>query len=798
MTFKEWLVLHNDQSDFPLENFEEILKASHKNISLDYISLYQKKKLATLSAKEWAYFLNKHKDYARFKRAQEKSLVKIDEHYAGNQELKKRVENAKKTDIINDLDIIFRPFKKNLIELEAIKELKELSEDIWKAALENKEHPKELKEKLAALIDWQSPLKDLGLATESLSRLLAEKIYRSINFREIMRNELWQNASLICLPGPRSFHKNKKNNLVDQKHSLAFLTKAQNSYRYLALKRASKNKEIIIRIDFNPKAIWQKFDEAMNVRSIDITNNAFLFEIIRKARNTAINQLLYSDFEIEIQQKLTEAAQQDSLDIFATNLKKILYSPAFGQKNVLAFQAHEEKIYLVAVDSAGAIIEKAEAPFKNQEVDAATSAVILALIQKNKPESLAYCSSKENRQIEASLKKLFKEAKITLAINAICNSGPVVYSQNETLKKENASLTNWHQIALSTARQLQDPLHELLQIETRLLGLGQYQQEIDPSALGQRLSLVQRESVHQIGIDLNIATKESLQKLNGIDTKAAEAICAERERLRFFSDREQILKIEDLSAEAKEYGLPFMRLPESLNPLDQSRVHPKHYSHLKAACKKLKLSYPQDLQNSENISKLKSDDDLKKEIGEEDFEVLFEHLNMNFKDPRGEFKSFQFREDIQSLKDLKQGMFCSGRISNITHFGLFIDIGAGSDGLVHLSEISYGRGDKEILKYNLGQNVQVKVLSVDFSKKQLSLSMKTEAQRQKFEEEKKLSPRPKRSFNKKAPFKKKPNFDRNKESSRHSERKRSQRAPRERFAGGQFAELAKLKEQLGK
>ena len=429
--------------------------------------------------------------------------------------------------------------------------------------------------------------------------------------------------------------------------------------------------------------------------------------------------------ETEFRISSKEKADVDAIRVFTENLRQLLLSPPLGKKRVMAIDpGYRSGCKLVCLDEQGKLLHNETIfPHKPQDQSGPAMAKINTLVQQYKIDAIAVGDGTAGRETEFLIKKIRFTKDVQVFI--VNEDGASVYSASEAAREEFPSFDVTVRGAISIGRRLMDPLAELVKIDPKAIGVGQYQHDVDQKMIRESVDRVVESCVNKVGVDLNRAGKHLLSYVSGLGPQLAQNLVEYRDQNGPFQSREELKKVNRMGDKAYEQCAGFLRIPEAENPLDNSAVHPETYSIV------LKMSQDLSCSTSELISNadLRKKIDLTKYISEKTglptlTDVLTE-LSKPGRDPRNTAKVFEFSHEVRSMDDLRVGMTLPGIVSNITNFGAFVDIGVKQDGLVHISQIAdkFVSNPADVVKLN--QHVQVKVLEVDVQRKRIQLSMKT-------------------------------------------------------------------------
>jgi uncharacterized protein len=445
---------------------------------------------------------------------------------------------------------------------------------------------------------------------------------------------------------------------------------------------------------------------------------------VKTAIEDAYKRLLSAQLETEFYNELKQYADTEAIRVFAENLRQLLLLPPLGQKRILAIDpGFRTGCKVVCLNEQGDLLHNETIyPHAPQNEIAKARAKILQLMQTYKIEAIAIGNGTASRETE----RFITNTKFTTDVQVfvVSEAGASVYSASKTAREEFPSYDVTVRGAVSIGRRLMDPLAELVKIEPKAIGVGQYQHDVNQTELQRSLDFTVQSCVNKVGVELNTASKHLLAYVAGIGSSLAENIVAYRKENGAFSSRTDLLKIPKLGKKTFEQCAGFLRIRGAKNPLDNSAIHPERYALVQTMARDLKVTINDLLANAElrksiHIEKYKSD-----EIGTETLHDILQELEKPGRDPRAQLQRFAFAESLKTLDDVQIGAVYPGIVNNITNFGAFVDIGIKQSGLVHISQIckEFITNPADVLSLN--QHVQVKVLEVDGEKKRLQLTMK--------------------------------------------------------------------------
>jgi uncharacterized protein len=462
---------------------------------------------------------------------------------------------------------------------------------------------------------------------------------------------------------------------------------------------------------------------------------SLLETIVIRQRNQASEQVLVAavdsfkrllgpSMETEIRNDVRKRAEEDAIRVFAENLRQLLLAPPLGQKIVLAIDpGFRTGCKVVCLGRQGKLLHSDMIFLLTEPGIASAEKTIRTLIERFGVEAIAIGNGTASRETDAFIRKLNLPAGI--AIVMVNESGASVYSASEVAREEFPEQDVTVRGAVSIGRRLMDPLAELVKIDAKAIGVGQYQHDVDQSALKRSLDDVVMSCVNAVGVEVNTASKQLLSYVSGLGPQLAANIVKHRNEHGPFRNRAEFRKVPKLGPKAFEQCAGFLRIRDGMNPLDASAVHPESYPVVDAMARDLRCSVSDLLQDATLRTQIDPAKYVTQKVGEPTLKDILQELAKPGRDPREHFEAFQFSESVEKLEDVKKGMKLPGIVTNITAFGAFVDIGVHQDGLVHISQLSnrFVKDPNDVVK--LQQKVIVTVLDVDLQRKRISLSMRS-------------------------------------------------------------------------
>ncbi|MCL2183386.1 MAG: RNA-binding transcriptional accessory protein [Chitinispirillia bacterium] len=554
--------------------------------------------------------------------------------------------------------------------------------------------------------------------------ILAERLSDDADNRKWMR-ELAADQGFIVSAVKKEFEGQKSK--FEMYYNYKEKASAIPSHRVLAMLRGEREKTLRLSLEMPVDSAVAYLDSRL-IKYPQSAAAGFLHE----ASADSFDRLLQPATETEIRKELRDKADEEAIKVFGNNLEALLLAAPAGRKSVIGVDpGFRTGCKVVVVDDTGKFIENATIyPHEPQKDADKSRAVLLALMQRHKAGLVAVGNGTAGREtdefVRAAIKDVPEEQRPVCVV--VSEAGASVYSASDVAIKEFPDLDLTVRGAISIARRLQDPLSELVKIDPKSIGVGQYQHDVNQTRLKESLDEVVESSVNKVGVDINLASEELLKYVSGLNRLIAANIVNYRNRHGAFSDRQSILKVPGLGDKKFQLAAGFLRIPGSGNPLDNSAVHPESYNIVKKMAGQLKATVNELIGNTALLHSINKKDFVTGEVGLPTITDIISELEKPGRDPRAEFRYARFNEEVTEIAHLKEGMLLEGTVTNVTNFGAFVDIGVHQDGLVHISELSntYVSDPKTVVK--AGQVVKVRVVKIDAELKRVALSMKLEGE----------------------------------------------------------------------
>lgn len=689
---------------------KDTLALLDEGATVPFISRYRKEVTGSLDEVQVADIRDKALQLRELDKRRESILKSIDDQGKLNDSLKDKILAAETMSVLEDLYLPYKPKRKTKASIAREKGLEPLAELILSPDLSTN-----IEEEAAKYVDLEKDVADVEKALAGARDIIAEKLNEDQETRAEMRELFMKKGTFTAkvIPGKEQ-EGAKYKDYFDWNESL----KGAPSHRVLAMRRAEK--EMFISLDCSP----EEEDALFLMEDLHVDQRTPSAAQIQIAIKDAYKRLLKPSMETESRLSTKKGADEEAISVFAENLRQLLLSAPLGQKRVLALDpGFRTGCKLVCLDRQGKLLENtAIYPNEPQRKVAESASIVKHLCEKHKIEAIAIGNGTAGRETESFVRNLGLNDIQIVVVN---ESGASIYSASETARNEFPDLDLTVRGAVSIGRRLMDPLAELVKIDPKSIGVGQYQHDVDQSALKQGLDDIVMSCVNAVGVEVNTASKELLSYVSGLGPSIAQNIVDFRNENGAFTSRAQLKKVPRLGPKAFEQCAGFLRIRDAKNPLDSSAVHPESYTIVKQMAGDLGVSVPELISNENLHKQIKLDKYVTENVGIPTLTDILKELAKPGRDPREQFEAFQFADGVEKMADLTIGMKLPGIVTNITNFGAFVDIGVHQDGLVHLSQMAdrYISDPNEVVKVH--QKVQVIVTDIDIPRKRIALSMKS-------------------------------------------------------------------------
>ena len=697
---------------------EAAVKLIDEGNTIPFIARYRKEATGTLDDEQLRKLYERLVYLRNLEEKKEQVLASIEEQGKLTEELKKQILEAQTQVVVEDMYRPYRPKRRTRATIAKEKGLEPLSTLIM--LQKTKES---LEEVAKQYINEEKGVANVQEALEGARDIIAENISDEADYRSWIRKQTMQKGHIIS-----SAKDEKAESVYENYYEFDEPVNRLAGYRTLALNRGEKEKFLTVKIEAPQEDILRYLE-----KKIIHGENLSTTQILKEAIEDSYKRLIAPAIEREIRGELTEKAEDGAIEVFGKNLEQLLMQPPIVGHTVLGWDpAFRTGCKLAVVDPTGKVVDTTviypTAPTTPQKIQAAKD-TLKKLIAKYNISLISVGNGTASRESEMIIVDLLKEIPQKVQYIIVNEAGASVYSASKLATEEFPNFDVGQRSAASIARRLQDPLAELVKIDPKSIGVGQYQHDMNQKKLNDTLSGVVESCVNRVGVDLNTASAPLLSYISGITSAIAKNIVAYREEQGRFETRKQLLKVAKLGPKAFEQCAGFLRIQNGKNPLDTTSVHPESYEAAEKLLKKQGFT-TEDIFAGKLAGLSLTIKDYKKlaeelEIGEITLRDIVKELEKPGRDPRDEMPKPILRTDVLEMKDLKEGMILKGTVRNVIDFGAFVDIGVHQDGLVHISQMTNKKFIKHPLEVvSVGDIVDVKVMSVDLKKKRIQLTMK--------------------------------------------------------------------------
>mgnify|MGYP004451941791 FL=1 len=697
---------------------EAAVKLIDEGNTIPFIARYRKEATGTLDDEQLRKLHERLVYLRNLEEKKQQVLASIEDQGKLTEELKKKILEAQTQVLVEDLYRPYRPKRRTRATIAKEKGLEGLANIILLQMTK-----KSLEEEAKAYLNEEKEVCTVQDAINGAKDILAESISDEAAYRTRIR-EMTEKEGVLTAEAKDE----KAESVYEMYYHFQEPVSKLAGHRVLALNRGEKEKILNVKLEAPEERILRYLE-----KQIIKKENPNTTDILKEVAEDSYRRLIAPAIEREIRNALTEKAEEGAINVFGKNLQQLLMQPPIAGQVVLGWDpAFRTGCKLAVVDPTGKVLDTTvvypTAPTNEKKIRAAKDKV-KEFIDKYHITLISVGNGTASRESEQVIVELLKEISTPVQYVITNEAGASVYSASKLATEEFPNFDVGQRSATSIARRVQDPLAELVKIDPKSIGVGQYQHDMNQKKLGETLSGVVEDCVNKVGVDLNTASASLLEYISGVSKAIAKNIVLYREENGQFMDRKQLLKVAKLGPKAYEQCAGFMRIQGGKNPLDQTSVHPESYHAAELLLEKLGYTTA-DITDRKLEGLSKKIKDYKKladelEVGEITLRDIVKELEKPARDPRDEMPKPILRTDVLEMKDLTPGMVLKGTVRNVIDFGVFVDIGVHQDGLVHISQLT----DKKFVKHPLevvsvGDIVEVKVMSVDLNKKRIQLTMK--------------------------------------------------------------------------
>jgi len=688
---------------------EKTIELLDSGATIPFISRYRKEVTGGLDEVQIGAIKEQNDKLNELIKRKETILKSIEEQEKLTPELKERIENCWVSSELEDIYLPYKPKRQTRAEIARKKGLEPLAKFIMA------QHPGDVEGKAEAYV--KGDVKDTKDAIAGACDIIAEWINEDEYARNAIRN-IFQREAVITSKVVKG--KEEEGDKYRDYFNFSEKLSKSSSHRILAIRRGES--EGILRVNITPDEDTAL--ERLDKRFLKGDNDNIATNYVADALEDSYKRLLKPSIETEFAALSKEKADEEAIRVFIENLRQLLLAPPLGQKRVLGVDpGYRTGCKIVCLDAEGNLLHNETIyPHPPQNETSKAGNKVVKMVSTYNIDAIAIGNGTASRETERFITNLRYEKEVKVFV--VSENGASIYSASKTAREEFPDYDVTVRGAVSIGRRLMDPLAELVKIDPKSIGVGQYQHDVDQPKLKKSLDFTVESCVNLVGVNVNTASKHLLTYVSGLGPTLAQNIVDYRAEHGAFKSRKELMKVARMGDKAFEQCAGFLRISEASNPLDNSAVHPESYHIVEKMAKELDCTVKELIENKE----LKKNLDLKKyvteKVGLPTLNDIIEELDKPGRDPRKGIKVFEFDPNIRTIEDLREGMILPGIVTNITNFGCFVDVGIKENGLVHISEIADRFVSDPTEVVSLHQHVEVKVMSVDLGRKRVQLSMK--------------------------------------------------------------------------
>jgi uncharacterized protein len=730
MIFEQWI--KNEDPTLKPESIQAVLNLAGEGATVPFIARYRKENTGNLDEVQILKIIDGKEKWDELLKRQAFIKDEIQKQEKLTPELAKKISSTFLLEALEDIYLPYKIKRKTKATKARDAGLDPLASLLWEIGHNEKtvDHlavTKTLNDLALKFINQGLGILTTDAALQGAQDILIEKISESQDLRQFVRSQVFKSGALLSTKGAKALPHSKFEKYFSFEEKISTLLLPQNSHRYLAMRRGWLEEEL--KISISGLAADKDYDETLThefEKAACTNKTSIAAPVLLKAARLALKAHVLTSIDAEVHSALKNIADDAAIKVFSENVRKLLLSAPFGSKAILGVDPGiRTGCKIAVVNDSGKYIASTVMHTQTSEQKNQASQMLKQVLTTQTISAIAVGNGTAGRETESFLRICLKDLNLNVPVIMVNESGASVYSASDAAREEFPDLDLTIRGAISIARRLQDPLAELVKIDPKSIGVGQYQHDVSPVALKKNLEQVVDSCVNAVGVNLNTASYHLLSHVSGIGPGLAKSMVEYRSQKGIFKNRQELLNIPRFSKKVFEQAAGFLKIPESKNPLDNTGVHPERYEVLETLAKDEGKNIG-DLLGS-GVQLIKADKKWKEKVGAYTFDDIIKELEKPGRDVREKFSAFQFREDIHKVSDLTVGMICPGIVTNVTNFGAFVDIGVHQDGLVHISQLAdkFVKDPREVV--SPGDHVSVKILDVNKDKNQIALTMKKSA-----------------------------------------------------------------------
>lgn len=708
----------SDELSLPLAGVSAVCVLLAEGATVPFIARYRKEKTGALDEVQIRAIEQRVTYQTDLSQRRQSILESIEEQGKLTDALKSRIRRCKTKAELEDLYLPYKKKRRTRAMIAIERGLQPLAERMMSQASDAN-----VESDAAAYIDAKKQLPDIDAVLRGARDIVAERIAENADIRALVRKTYASQGNIISkVARGKENERSKFEDYYDYTQKVRTLP----SHRYLAMRRGETEGFLKVGMEVDAPPLVVKLTEYMQLDS-----QSPYASHLQLATEDSLRRLLAPSVQIDIRVELKLRADQEAVEVFAENLQHLLLAAPYGHRAVIGIDPGlRTGCKCAVVDATGKFVEfKTIHPFRGSKEKAKAFEFLKDWIIKHKPAAIAVgngTAGRETEEFTRSIVAILEEHKPLVVL--ISESGASIYSASDIARQEFPDLDLTVRGAISIARRLQDPLAELVKIDPKSIGVGQYQHDVSQTLLQTTLSQVVESCVNRVGVELNTASAQLLAYVAGVGPALAARLVAHREQHGAFKARDDLRKISGLGPVTFEQAAGFLRVRDSLNPLDASAVHPERYDLVTRMARDMGVELSMLVGEPALSNKIKLSTYVDDQVGMPTLTDIINELDKPGRDPRDEFQAPNFRDDLKTIADLHEGMELEGVITNVTHFGAFVDVGVHQDGLVHISQLAEGYVSDPSKVVKVGQQLKVYVINVDIERQRITLSAKSASQ----------------------------------------------------------------------
>lgn len=685
---------------------ENTLSLLNGGATIPFISRYRKEATGGLDEVQIGEIKERYDKLSEIAKRKETILKTIEEQGKLTADLKKRIDACWDATELEDIYLPYKPKRKTRAEVARQKGLEPLATILMMQRENN------LSSRARSFIKGE--VKDEEDALKGARDIIAEQVSEDERSRNQIRNQFSRQAIITS-----KVVKGKEEEAAKYKDYFDFSEplKRCTSHRLLAIRRGEAEGLLKVSISPNDEECTERLERSY------VRGNNECSRQVQEAVRDAYKRLLKPSIETEFAALSKEKADEEAIRVFAGNLRQLLLAPPLGQKRVMGIDpGYRTGCKIICLDAQGNLLHNETIyPHPPKSEHGASARKLTKLVEQYQVEAIAIGNGTASRETEAFVTNQRYDRKLQVFV--VSEDGASIYSASKIAREEFPEYDVTVRGAVSIGRRLMDPLAELVKIEAKSIGVGQYQHDVDQTALKKSLDMTVESCVNSVGVNLNTASRHLLTYISGLGPTLAQNIVDYRAENGAFTSRKELMKVPRMGAKAFEQCAGFLRIPDAKNPLDNSAVHPESYAVVEHIAKDMKCSVEDLIKNKEIRSQIDIQKYVTDKVGLPTLTDIMEELEKPGRDPRQAIKVFEFDKNVKTIDDLKEGMVLPGIVTNITNFGCFVDVGIKENGLVHVSQLCRQFVSDPTTVVSIHQHVQVKVIGIDRERKRISMTM---------------------------------------------------------------------------